>query len=178
MPTGGSRDEVAPSSVDALMPKITDEVAPQLVDALLPKIRTEVVPLILDDIIEDPRVRDLIREQSAGLFLDALESLRENLADADNLVERFGRRLLRRPPRPEPESVVAMVLDDLGDTSPARLTRANLREQRGGVAGHAGPPRATGPGVLPRRGRDPPGWLRCGCRRRRLAWPLRRCPPW
>ena len=125
------RDEMAPQPVDALMPKITDEVAPQLVDSLLPKIRTEVVPLILDDIIEDPRVRDLIREQSAGLFLDALESLRENLADADNLVERFGRRLLRRPPRLEPESVVAMVLDDLGDTSPARLTRANLREQRG-----------------------------------------------
>ena len=56
--------------------------------------------------------------------------MRENLADADNLVERFGRRLLRRSPRPEPESVVSLVLDDLGDTSPARLTRANLRDQR------------------------------------------------
>ena len=123
-------EQIAPQLIDALMPKITDEVAPQLVDALMPKIRTEVVPLILDDIVEDPRVRDLIREQSQGLFLDALESVRENLADADNLVERFGRHLLRRPPRPEPESVVSLVLDDLGDTNPARLTRANLREQR------------------------------------------------
>lgn len=126
------RDEIAPQLVDALMPTITDEVAPQLVDSLMPKIRTEVVPLILDDIIDDPRVRDLIREQSQGLFLDALESVRENLADADVLVERFGRRLLRRLPRPQDESALSLMLDAAGDqdTTPARLTRANLSEQR------------------------------------------------
>jgi len=105
------RDEVAPDLVDSLLPKIEQQVAPRLVDALLPKIRAEVVPVILDDIVDDPRIRDLIREQSQGLFLDALESLRENLADADNLVERIGRRILRQPPRPEPESVLAIVLD-------------------------------------------------------------------
>ena len=126
------RDEIAPQLVDSLMPKIQDEVAPQLVDALLPKIRTEVVPLILDDIIDDPRVRDLIREQSQGLFLDALETVRENLADADVLVERFGRRLVRKPARPQPESAVTLMLDAAGDedTTPARLTRENLAEQR------------------------------------------------
>ena len=105
------RDEVAPDLVDSLLPKIEQQVAPRLVDALLPKIRAEVVPVILDDIVDDPRIRDLIREQSQGLFLDALESLRENLADADNVVERIGRRILRQPPRPEPESVLAIVLD-------------------------------------------------------------------
>ncbi len=126
------RDEVAPQLVDSLMPKIQDEVAPQLVDALMPKIRTEVVPLILDDIVDDPRVRDLIREQSQGLFLDALESVRENLADADVLVERFGRRLVRKSPRPQPESALTLMLDAAGDddTTPARLTRENLAEQR------------------------------------------------
>jgi uncharacterized RDD family membrane protein YckC len=126
------RDEVAPQLVDSLTPKIQDEVAPQLVDALMPKIRTEVVPLILDDIVDDPRVRDLIREQSQGLFLDALESVRENLADADVLVERFGRRLVRKSPRPQPESALTLMLDAAGDddTTPARLTRENLAEQR------------------------------------------------
>jgi uncharacterized RDD family membrane protein YckC len=126
------QDEVAPQLVDALMPKIQDEVAPQLVDALLPKIRTQVVPLILDDIVDDPRVRDLIREQSQGLFLDGLESVRENLADADDLVERFGRRLLRKPARPQAESALRLMLDAAGgaDTTPARLTRSNLAEQR------------------------------------------------
>ena len=104
------RDEVAPELLDALMPRIEAEIAPQLVDALLPKIRAEVVPTILEDIVDDPRVRDLIREQSQGLFLDALESLRGNLAGADDLVERFGRRLLRRPPRPPAESAIALVL--------------------------------------------------------------------
>jgi uncharacterized RDD family membrane protein YckC len=126
------RDEIAPQLVDSLMPKIQDEVAPQLVDALLPKIRTEVVPLILDDIIDDPRVRDLIREQSQGLFLDALESVRENLADADVLIERFGRRLVRKPARPQAESAVTLMLDAAGDDdkTPARLTRDNLAAQR------------------------------------------------
>lgn len=126
------QEQVAPDLIDALMPKIRDEIAPQLVDSLLPKIRAEVVPLILDDIIDDPRVRDLIREQSQGLFLDALESIRENLADTDVLVERFGRRLVRKPARPQAESAVTLMLDGAGDedTTPARLTRANLAEQR------------------------------------------------
>ena len=140
------RDEVAPQLVDALMPTITDEIAPQLVDSLMPKIRTEVVPLILDDIVDDPRVRDLIREQSQGLFLDALESVRENLADADDLVERIGRRLLRQSPRPQPESAVSLMLDAAGDedTTPARLTRENLAEQRSAWRAMPVPPAPPG----------------------------------
>jgi uncharacterized RDD family membrane protein YckC len=140
------RDEVAPQLVDALMPTITDEIAPQLVDSLMPKIRAEVVPLILDDIVDDPRVRDLIREQSQGLFLDALESLRENLADADDLVERIGRRLLRQSPRPQPESAVSLMLDAAGDadTTPARLTRENLGEQRSAWRAMPVPPAPPG----------------------------------
>jgi uncharacterized RDD family membrane protein YckC len=126
------RDEVAPDLVDSLLPKIEQQVAPRLVDALLPKIRAEVVPVILDDIVDDPRIRDLIREQSQGLFLDALESLRENLADADNLVERIGRRILRQPPRPEPESVLAIVLDATrgGRAAPTRRPLDEFADRR------------------------------------------------
>ena len=42
----------------------------------MPYIQAEVVPNILDEFVEDPRVRDLIREQSLGLLWDALEVLR------------------------------------------------------------------------------------------------------
>ena len=139
-------EQIAPQLIDALMPTIRDEIAPRLVDSLMPKIRTEVVPLILDDIVDDPRVRDLIREQSQGLFLDALESVRENLADADDLVERIGRRLLRRAPRPQPESAVSLMLDAAGDedTTPARLTRENLAEQRSAWRAMPVPPAPPG----------------------------------
>jgi uncharacterized RDD family membrane protein YckC len=140
------RDEVAPELIEALMPRIEEQIAPQLVDSLVPKIRTEVVPLILEDIIDDPRVRDLIREQSQGLLLDALESVRENLADADLLVERFGRRLVRQPPRPQSESAVSLMLDAAGDedTTPARLTRENLSAQRSAWRAMPVPPAPPG----------------------------------
>ena len=94
------QQELAPDLVDALMPKIQAELAPQVVDALMPKIQSEVVPAILDEIVDDPRVRNLIREQSQGLFLDAIERLRTVAAKVDDTTENFGRRIFRRPPRP------------------------------------------------------------------------------
>jgi uncharacterized RDD family membrane protein YckC len=126
------RDQVAPELVDALMPKIRDEVAPELVDALLPQIRQEVVPQIMDDIVEDPRVRDLIREQSQGLLLDALEGFRTTLANADDLVDRIGRGLLRRPARSRPETAVDLVLSEEPQDSrrPIRMTMEELAAQR------------------------------------------------
>ena len=98
------QEQVAPQLVDALMPKIEQEVAPQLVDSLMPKIRAEVVPAILDDIVDDPRVRALIREQSQGLFLDALERFARGVARADDFAENIGRKLVGKGPRPAPES--------------------------------------------------------------------------
>lgn len=91
---------VAPQVVDAMMPTIRDDLAPQIVDALMPKIRREVVPQILDDIVDDPKVRTLIREQSQGMILDALERLRQALARADDVVERILRRVVGKQPRP------------------------------------------------------------------------------
>ncbi|MGV1005957.1 MAG: RDD family protein [Candidatus Nanopelagicales bacterium] len=88
--------ELVPQIVDEMMPHIEAAVAPQLVDSLMPKIRAEVVPSVLDDIVVDPRVRDLIREQSQGLFLDALERARAGLAEADEVAERAMGRVLFR----------------------------------------------------------------------------------
>lgn len=92
--------ELVPRVVDSLMPHLREVVAPELVDSLMPKIRAEVVPAVLDDIVDDPHVRDLIREQSLGLLFDAVERTRRTLADADNLAETVSRKLLLRPPRP------------------------------------------------------------------------------
>jgi uncharacterized RDD family membrane protein YckC len=140
------RDQVAPDLLDALMPKIRDQVAPDLLDALMPKIRREVVPQVLDDIVDDPRIRDLIREQSQGLFLDALEGFRGSLADVDSLVDRVGRRLLRRPPRPVPESALQLVLADTSpdDTKPVRLAVEDLAKQRAAWRALPAPPTPPG----------------------------------
>lgn len=85
--------ELVPALVEGLTPFLVETTAPQIVDGLMPKIRAEVVPVLLDDIVDDPRVRDLIREQSQGLLLDAVESFRQLLARGDDLVERVVRRV-------------------------------------------------------------------------------------
>lgn len=121
---------IVPQILDDLMPKIEQEIAPQLVDSLLPKIRKQVVPLILEDIVDDPSVRDLIREQSQGLVLDALESIRENIADVDNIVETLLRRLVGRTARPQPESGLELVMGATGDDARANVTLETLAERR------------------------------------------------
>jgi hypothetical protein len=89
--------ELVPAVVDGVTPHIIEQAGPQIVAGLMPYIRNEVVPDILDDFVDDPRVRDLIREQSLGLLWDAVEVLRSGLAKADDIVERAVRRLLFRP---------------------------------------------------------------------------------
>jgi len=93
--------ELVPAVVDGLTPYIIDKAGPQIVAGLLPYIQAEVVPEILDEFVDDPRVRDLIREQSLGLLWDAVEALRSGLARADDLVERVVRRLFFRSPVPD-----------------------------------------------------------------------------
>ena len=98
--------ELVPAVVDGVTPHIIEKAGPQIVAGLMPYIQTEVVPVILDDFVDDPRVRDLIREQSLGLLWDALEVLRGGLARADDVVERVLRRVFFRGPAVEalPES--------------------------------------------------------------------------
>jgi uncharacterized RDD family membrane protein YckC len=90
--------ELVPSVVDGVTRHIVDTTAPAIIDGLLPKIRADVVPAILDDIVDDPKLRELIREQSQGLLIDALERLRSGLAEADDVAERFLRWVARRRP--------------------------------------------------------------------------------
>lgn len=87
--------ELAPALVDALTPHLAEVTAPQLVRALMPLVNAEVVPAVLDGVADDPRIRALVREQSWGLVTDGIERFRRLLADADDVVERFLRRLLR-----------------------------------------------------------------------------------
>lgn len=91
--------ELVPQIVDGLMPHLVDSVAPQLIDGLMPKIRAEVVPTVLDDIVDDPKVRQLIRGQSQGLIIDAIESFRATFANGDDALERFIRKAARKPQR-------------------------------------------------------------------------------
>lgn len=93
--------ELVPAVVDGVTPHIIDKAGPQIVAGLMPYIRAEVVPEILDDFVDDPRVRDLIREQSLGLLWDAVEVLRGGLAKADDLVEHLLRRVLFQGPATE-----------------------------------------------------------------------------
>lgn len=90
--------ELVPAVIDGVTPRLIETTAPQIVDGLMPHIRERVVPDILDDFVDDPRVRDLIREQSLGLLWDALELLRRGLARADDVVEGIGRKILFRAP--------------------------------------------------------------------------------
>jgi uncharacterized RDD family membrane protein YckC len=136
--------EVAPRILDALLPRIEAEVAPRLVDALLPKIRAEVVPTILEDIVDDPSVRNLIREQSAGLLLDALESVRENLADVDDLAEGILRRLTGQPVRERPEQSLELLLAESDPAQPVQLTWDSLERRRRAWAEQPVPPAPPG----------------------------------
>ena len=82
--------------------------------------------------MDDPRIRDLIREQSQGLFLDTLEGFRGKLADVDTLVDTVGRKLLFRPSRPRADTAVQLVLAEVSgdDSAPVRLAFEDLSRQR------------------------------------------------
>jgi uncharacterized RDD family membrane protein YckC len=138
--------EIAPRLVDALMPKIEQEIAPQIIDAVMPKIRGDVVPLIMNDIVEDPAVRDLIREQSQGLILDTLEGLRGTLAKADSIVDQVGRHVLRRPERPAGATALDMVLEDVpaDESKPLRLAVQDLAAARAMWREQPAPPAPPG----------------------------------
>lgn len=139
-------ESVAPDLMDALMPKIEQEVAPQIVDAVLPKIRNEIVPVILNDIVDDPAVRDLIREQSQGLILDSIEAFRGTLAKADSIVDSVGRHVLRRPARPKAPTALEIVLADSSQehARPMRLAVEDLASRRAMWREQAAPPAPPG----------------------------------
>jgi hypothetical protein len=88
--------ELVPAIVDQLTPHIIEQTAPRVIDGVMPYIRAEIIPVVMDDFVDDPRVRDLIREQSLGLLWDGLEVLRRGLAKADDIVESVLRKVTFR----------------------------------------------------------------------------------
>jgi hypothetical protein len=85
--------QYAPALIDAVTPHVLERTAPQVVEGLLPMIRAEVMPAILEDVAADPRIRDLVRQQSLGLLLDAQEGFRRRLARADDALDRAAARI-------------------------------------------------------------------------------------
>ncbi|MFL6289061.1 MAG: RDD family protein [Actinomycetes bacterium] len=93
--------ELVPAIVDELTPYIIEQTAPRIIDGVMPYIRAQVIPQVMDDFVEDPRVRDLIREQSLGLLWDGLEVLRHGLAKADDIADAIVRRIFFQGPPKE-----------------------------------------------------------------------------
>jgi hypothetical protein len=84
---------VVPRVVDGLVPHLIDEVVPRIIEGSLPEIRERVVPPLVDDLANDPRLRELIREQARGVLGDAAHEIRTGTAAADDRVERAYRRV-------------------------------------------------------------------------------------
>ncbi|HET6212628.1 MAG TPA: hypothetical protein VFE14_07115 [Micromonosporaceae bacterium] len=57
-------------------------------------VRAKVLPVLIEDLAADPRIRDLVVEQSRGMLDDAAEQLRSSTETADDRVESAFRRLL------------------------------------------------------------------------------------
>lgn len=80
-------EQLVPALLADMRPHLIETTVPAVIEGVLPMIRTEVVPTVLDDIVDDPRVRDLIREQSQGLVIDGVERVRSTLARGDDVVD-------------------------------------------------------------------------------------------
>jgi hypothetical protein len=89
---------VVPRIVDDLVPHLINEVLPRIIDGAMPAIRERVLPAVIDDLAADPKIRDMVVEQSRGVIGEATDNLREGTASADDRVEILARRLLRREP--------------------------------------------------------------------------------
>ena len=75
-----------------------------LIDALLPQLLDQVLPAALDQLNEDPTVvRNLVLDQSGGMATEMANTVRARAVAADDIVDRIGRRLLRRPVPPRPQ---------------------------------------------------------------------------
>jgi hypothetical protein len=85
--------QVVPRIVDDMMPYLVDHVMPQIIEGAMPQIRTRVRPVVMDDLSHDPRIRDLVLEQSRGMAGEAAQQVRATTADADDRVEAAYRRL-------------------------------------------------------------------------------------
>jgi hypothetical protein len=87
--------KVLPQIVDGMLPYLLNDVMPRVIDGVMPEIRNRVLPVVIDDLTHDPRVRELMLEQSKGAVGDDTQQLRATTANADD-------RALRRRGRGQP----------------------------------------------------------------------------
>ncbi|MEU7822574.1 hypothetical protein [Catellatospora sp. NPDC049133] len=87
---------IVPRMVDNLMPYLINSVVPRLVEGAIPEIRRKVIPVVIDDMTRDPRLQELITEQSRGVLASATDELRETSATADDRIESSFRRVFHR----------------------------------------------------------------------------------
>jgi hypothetical protein len=104
--------QVVPRIVDDLVPHLIDQVIPQVIDGAMPAIRERVLPAVIDDLSTDPKIREMVVEQSRGVLGGATEQLRTGTAEADDRIEAFARRLLRRNGNGHPEQSIPEQDDD------------------------------------------------------------------
>jgi hypothetical protein len=97
-----------PRIVDSLVPHLVKSVVPRLIEGAMPEIRARVMPAVVDDLTNDPKVRDLVTEQSRAAVEDAVKHVHTDVAQADNKVMKALRRLAgggraqTEPPSGEP----------------------------------------------------------------------------
>jgi hypothetical protein len=97
--------QAVPRIVDNLVPHLVNSVVPRIIDGIMPEIRGTVLPAVVDDLTTDPRIRELVMEQSRGVVGEAAQQVRSATANADDRVEMAFRRLIRGgPEKPEPPS--------------------------------------------------------------------------
>jgi hypothetical protein len=91
--------KVLPQIIDGMMPYFLNDVMPRVIDGVMPEIRSRVLPVVIDDLTHDPRLRELMLEQSKGAVGEATQHRRATTANADDRVERaFRRRGGGQPP--------------------------------------------------------------------------------
>ena len=95
--------QAVPRIVDSLVPHLVDSVVPRVLDGVMPEIRATVLPAVVDDLTNDPRVRELVMEQSRGVIGEAAEQVRSASAHADSRVEAAFRRLIGAGPEKSAE---------------------------------------------------------------------------
>jgi len=88
-----TQSQVVPRIVDDLVPHLVADTVPKIVDGIMPDIRERVLPILIEDLTNEPRLRELITEQSRTVVGEATEQLRASTASADDRVESAFRRL-------------------------------------------------------------------------------------
>lgn len=107
-----AQTQVVPQIIDAMLPYFLENVIPRVIDGVMPEIRSRVLPAVIDDLTRDPRLRDLVLEQSKGAVGEAAQHLRATTANADDRVEKAFKRRGRGKGQTDDTKMVATEPDE------------------------------------------------------------------